>query len=70
VKYFMVTDEVWAAAGDPQGCLCVGCLEERIGRRLTRADFDEVPMNDLSISDTDDYAWSWRSDRLRDMLTA
>ena len=29
---FMVTDDVWTAAGDPQGCLCVACLEERIGR--------------------------------------
>jgi hypothetical protein len=65
----MVGDDVWAAAGDPQGCLCIACLEERIGRRLTRADFDDVPMNDLSISD-DDYAWSWRTDRLRDRLTA
>jgi hypothetical protein len=66
---YMVTDDVWTAAGDPQGFLCIGCLEARIGRRLTRADFDDVMMNDLSITDAD-YAWSWRSDRLRDRLSA
>jgi hypothetical protein len=64
----MVTDYVWAAAGDTKGCLCIGCLENRLGRRLSRTDFADVMMNDLSISDAD-YAWSWRSKRLRDRLT-
>ena len=52
-EQFIVTDEVWQAAGmplgnvDPKsfvlkgggGCLCVGCIERRLGRRLTNADF-------------------------------
>jgi hypothetical protein len=29
------------------GCLCVGCLEKRIGRRLTPDDFDDHVFNDL-----------------------
>lgn len=65
---YMVTNDVWAAAGNPQGCLCIGCLERRIGRQLTRADFTDAMMNDLAITDVD-YAWSWRSERLRDRLT-
>lgn len=47
-EYFMVTDKVWAAAGIDRrgGMLCVGCLEARLGRRLTAADFTAVPVND------------------------
>jgi hypothetical protein len=33
-ELFMVTDELWHQAGDVQGYLCVGCLEDRIGRDL------------------------------------
>lgn len=25
--------------------LCIGCVEKRLGRRLTRADFMQIPMN-------------------------
>jgi carbamoylphosphate synthase large subunit len=42
----MVTDAVWAEAGDVAGRLCVGCLEERIGRVLTPEDFLPLPVND------------------------
>jgi hypothetical protein len=52
-EQFVVLDEVWQAAGmplgkvDPKsfvlkgggGCLCVGCIERRLGRKLTNADF-------------------------------
>jgi hypothetical protein len=52
-EQYIVTEEVWQAAGmspgkiDPKsfvlkgggGCLCVGCIERRLGRRLTNADF-------------------------------
>jgi hypothetical protein len=41
-----VADEVWAAAAMTAlgGCLCIGCLENRIGRPLTAADFPvDVP---------------------------
>jgi hypothetical protein len=43
-EYYIVRDEVWPL--DPcGGMLCVGCLEERIGRRLTPADFTDCPLN-------------------------
>jgi hypothetical protein len=60
---FTVHDEVWAAAGMGRGHLCVGCLEDRLGRQLTPADFIDCPLNDLAIAD-DHHAWSWRTPRL------
>ena len=40
-EIYMVRDSVWKTAGmEPMdGCLCVGCLEQRLGRRLTPKDF-------------------------------
>jgi len=72
-EYYMVHDEVWAAAGmAPRrgGFLCIGCLEHRIGRQLHRGDFTRVPVNSLVVRDVDRWAWSWRSKRLRDRMTA
>jgi hypothetical protein len=48
-EWYMVTDEVWEAAGRGGGApsfLCIGCLEDRIGRTLTSADFPDVPLNE------------------------
>jgi hypothetical protein len=52
-EQYIVTDEVWQAAGMPKattnpaleligggGCLCVGCIEKRLGRMLTLSDFE------------------------------
>jgi len=41
-EYYMVHDSVWALAKlpEPDAMLCIGCLENRIGRKLTRADFN------------------------------
>jgi len=68
-EFYMVHDAVWAAADmrDPGGCLCIGCLETRLGRQLTRDDFTDASINDLAHTD-DRYAWSWRSERLRQRL--
>jgi len=40
-EVYTVTDEVWRASGLEGwgGCLCIGCLEKRIGRRLKPKDF-------------------------------
>jgi len=40
-EVYTVRDSVWKAAGmEPKGgCLCVGCLEKRLGRRLNPKDF-------------------------------
>jgi hypothetical protein len=48
----MVTDAVWAEAGDVAGFLCVGCLEERLGRVLEPADFPPLPANDDEETDS------------------
>jgi hypothetical protein len=40
-EIYTVTKEVWRASGLDGwgGCLCIGCLEQRIGRRLKPEDF-------------------------------
>jgi hypothetical protein len=40
-EIYTVKDEVWRQAGMRawSGCLCVGCLEQRLGRQLRRKDF-------------------------------
>ena len=45
---YVLKDEVWAATGmGEHGFLCTGCVEQRLGRELTRADFTDAPVNDL-----------------------
>jgi hypothetical protein len=53
-EVYTVRDAVWAMAGigpglgSMRGCLCVGCLEKRIGRRLKPKDFlRDHPFNQL-----------------------
>ena len=49
-EVFMVRDSVWKAAGmEPMGgCICIGCLEKRLGRRLNPKDFPRRhPFNSL-----------------------
>lgn len=50
-EYYMVTDQVWESAKLPhnKGMLCLGCLELRIGRLLTKDDFSDVPLNNLNF---------------------
>jgi hypothetical protein len=70
-EYYMVHDDLWeqAWAGrrkswhclPGQEYLCIGCLEERLGRTLLWCDFTDVPIND-----PDNPAIS---ERLRDRMT-
>jgi hypothetical protein len=49
-EVYIVRDKVWEQAGvEPMGgCLCIGCLEKRIGRRLKPKDFPRHhPFNSL-----------------------
>jgi len=41
-EVYHVRDAVWKAAGTEPfgGCLCVGCLEKRLGRKLKPKDFN------------------------------
>lgn len=60
-EYYTVEDEIWLAANpDDHGMLCVGCLETRIGRALTPADFPEYPVN---------MVLEQKSPRLRDRIS-
>jgi len=40
-EIYAVREDVWTASGAEAmgGCLCIGCLEKRIGRQLTPKDF-------------------------------
>jgi hypothetical protein len=64
-EWYVVHDDLWAAAGMRKqgGCLCIGCLETRLGRQLTAADFGDAPVNSLGAAWCR-YAWWWRTDRL------
>lgn len=44
----MVHDGVWDAATEDfggDGMLCIGCLEARLGGKLTADDFTDAPIN-------------------------
>lgn len=62
-EYYHVHDRVWVQANPAiDGMLCIGCLESRLGRQVTREDFSDAPINV-------DSAWAWdHSARLRDRL--
>jgi hypothetical protein len=49
-EVYMVRDSIWKAARlEPMsGCICIDCLEKRLGRRLTPKDFPRRhPFNSL-----------------------
>jgi hypothetical protein len=55
-EVYIVKEKIWNASGMASygGCLCVGCLERRIGRRLKPKDFDHThPFNQPRIPCTD-----------------
>lgn len=61
-EYYMVHDDIWRKYGCFNGMLCIGCLEDRMGRQLVAADFTDCPVN----TDEDDI----RSARLVDRLSS
>lgn len=47
-EYYMVHDSIWKEAtqeNERKSVLCIGCLENRIGRSLNSEDFPDVPLN-------------------------
>ena len=46
-EYYMVHNEIWDRTGLDRGMLCIGCLEQRIGKLLTARDFTDAPINDI-----------------------
>ena len=62
-EYYMVQFELWQKHVPEDHCnsmLCIGCLEERLGRRLVSDDFTDCPLNDKD-------GWD-KSDRLLNRL--
>ena len=48
-EYYMVHDSVWLAANPKsRGMLCIGCLEARRGKLLTKDDFTDAPLNGMN----------------------
>lgn len=46
-EWYMVHNSVWVHAGAATvRYLCIACLEKRLGRELTAADFTDAPCND------------------------
>jgi hypothetical protein len=61
-EYYMLRDEIWMrAVGQKDGMACIGCVEERLGRMLTHADFTDAVINHSGFSPD-------RSARLTDRL--
>jgi hypothetical protein len=45
-EYYMVHNALWLKAHPARdGKLCIGCLEQRLGRRLKADDFTDAPIN-------------------------
>lgn len=46
-EHYMLLDEVWHTVANSVGMLCVGCVEQRLGRRLRASDFNGSYVNRL-----------------------
>lgn len=48
-EYYMVHDEIWLkAVPENHGMLCIGCLENRLGRSLNHKDFTPALINEMN----------------------
>lgn len=49
-EYYMVYDEVWLqAVPDGDGMMCIGCLENRLKRKLAPEDFTNCGLNQMKV---------------------
>lgn len=62
-EYYMIHDHLWDQYGAESGLLCVGCLEDKMGRELWSGDFTHCALNVLNMG------WE-KSDRLLNRLTS
>jgi hypothetical protein len=50
-EYYFIHTPTWlAATGSKNGMLCIGCLENRLGRELTSRDFTDAMINQLGYN--------------------
>lgn len=62
-EYYMIQDELWFEVNPVcDGMLCIGCVEQRLGRELKSEDFTKVPVNDIE--------WGFKSERLMNRLNS
>jgi hypothetical protein len=47
-EFYMLGHSLWRGVASGVDFLCVGCVELRLGRRLVRDDFSDVPLNWLA----------------------
>lgn len=68
-EWYMVQESIWVQANPDKtvNYLCIGCLERRLGRQLTAADFTNVPIN--ALTGWGHKAFSDRTPRLLTRLT-
>ena len=48
--YFINLDTWLSVVGSKTGMLCIGCLEQRLQRKLNKEDFPKVTINDPKYS--------------------
>lgn len=71
-EYYMVHFELWEQViPERNGFLCIGCLEERLGRELNAEDFLDCPLNKEMIiyAHKPEMRLHLSSERLFDRLT-
>ena len=45
---YMVQNDIWKTYGAGDGMLCIGCLGNRMGRKLRRQDFIDLPVSEIN----------------------
>lgn len=50
-EHYMLIDETWAKVHNSnKGMLCIGCVEDRLGRMLTKEDFNSSHVNNPKLN--------------------
>ena len=56
-EYYMLSPEIWSDRLNLTWCdnLCIGCVEKRLGRKLTMRDFGSFPANPRGFATSTRY---------------
>lgn len=44
-EWYMLNDDVWNKVCNKNDLLCISCFEKKLGRHLTKNDFQQIPLN-------------------------